>query len=208
MADELRSDVQEGGDTLSTSGPPLLTRRSFAAAATAALPLVATAWRIAQADPPPDTDRSQSLFLGILCDTVLPATETPGARSAGVPDFIGVAFQHGLFAGDGETVATLQSALDARSGGSNFTAASPAKQRNLIVALDAQTFAADTAAADLHVTRLWRSMKEAIVVGYYTSKAGASVELAYAPVPGRYDADIPLVAGTPCLSNDWMANLF
>jgi gluconate 2-dehydrogenase gamma chain len=38
----------------------------------------------------------------------------------------------------------------------------------------------------------FRTMKELTLVGYYTSEAGATQELRHAPVPGRYEACVPL----------------
>lgn len=45
-----------------------------------------------------------------------------------------------------------------------------------------------------HQTALpfWRTMKELTLVGYYTSEAGATQELRYAAVPGRYEGCVPL----------------
>ena len=39
------------------------------------------------------------------------------------------------------------------------------------------------------------------MVGYYTSEAGASKELIYDLVPGRFDPDIPVTAATRAMEN-------
>ena len=41
-------------------------------------------------------------------------------------------------------------------------------------------------------TPFFRTMKELTVVGYYTSEAGATVELRHEAVPGRYEGCVPL----------------
>ncbi|MEM1118395.1 MAG: gluconate 2-dehydrogenase subunit 3 family protein, partial [Bacteroidota bacterium] len=40
----------------------------------------------------------------------------------------------------------------------------------------------------------YRQLKELTVAGYYTSEVGATQELQWLAVPGRYDADVPLSA--------------
>lgn len=42
----------------------------------------------------------------------------------------------------------------------------------------------------------FRAMKELTLLGYYTSQPGATRELRYAAVPGRYDGCVPVDAGT------------
>jgi hypothetical protein len=44
-----------------------------------------------------------------------------------------------------------------------------------------------------------------ILTGYYSSEAGASKELQYNLIPGRWDADIPLKPGDRAYSSDWTA---
>ena len=38
-------------------------------------------------------------------------------------------------------------------------------------------------------------MKELTVTGYFTSEIGATEALAYLPIPGRFDGDVPLEPG-------------
>ena len=43
-------------------------------------------------------------------------------------------------------------------------------------------------------TPFFRMMKELTLLGYYTSQAGATHELRYEPVPGRFDGCVPFTA--------------
>ena len=52
-------------------------------------------------------------------------------------------------------------------------------------------------------TSAWPKLKALIVYGYYTSEGGASQELTYNLVPGRWDGDVDYVPGTPASANDW-----
>jgi hypothetical protein len=161
-----------------------------------------------------------------LCDIVLPDTDTPGARAAGVAAFLPFAFSHDLFGGNADTVAALTRHLDALAGGGGFLAADAATQIRIVTALDHATFAREPpppvplptqgstlplpsvlAPVDSESQRLWRIMKSGIVTSFYTSESGGSHTLAYELVPGRYDADIALHS-EPYLSNLWIENVF
>lgn len=104
--------------------------------------------------------------------------------------------------------------------GTEFVRCSPARQDELLTQLDRDTFAsprpvpqpdprretehgpgtslpselrAETARPrPVHPsTPFFRMMKELTLLAYYTSEAGATRELRYAPVPGRYDGCVP-----------------
>ncbi len=172
-----------------------------------------------------DADATRTI-LDCLCDIVIPDTDTPGARAAGVPGFLPFAFSHTLFGGDADTLPALARHLDARAGAGGFLAASAATQRAIITALDFATFSRGpappeplptqgstaphtdvTAPVDNESQRLWRIVKTGIVTSFYTSQTGGSRTLTYELVPGRYDADIPLHS-EPYLSNFWIENIF
>jgi hypothetical protein len=164
-------------------------------------------------------------FLARLCDIVIPDTDTPGARGAGVPAFLPFAFSHDLFGGNADTLADLATHLDARAGGSGFLAADQAAQTRIVTALDRATFLrapppeplpaqsstkslpSVSAPVDNESQRLWRIVKSGIVTSFYTSESGGSRTLTYDLVPGRYDPDIALHT-EPYLSNFWIENIF
>jgi hypothetical protein len=139
-----------------------------------------------------------------LCDLVIPDTDTPGALKAGVPAFLDVAMSHGLLGADAGTLATVAADLDARAGGS-FLRLPVDRQAAVLTALDAAAYATRTPDA---TGAAWQTLKGLILTGYYTSEIGATQELRYELVPGRWDPDLPVHPGDRAWSNDWTGIAF
>lgn len=132
-------------------------------------------------------------LLGTIVDLIIPTTDTPGAKDAGVPVFIDkllrdwvesedrVRFQAGLAAVDEEMQETH---------GVAFREATPEQQNALLTRLDQEAMQArEEGGAALP---FFATLKEWTLVGYYTSEIGATQELQWLAAPGRYDADLPL----------------
>jgi hypothetical protein len=143
-------------------------------------------------------------FLERICDLVIPDTDTPGAGAAGVPAFLALALAHGLAGATPADRAALQQRLDQEAGG-DFLRLDAAHQAAVLAPLDAATFARDGQAAG---EPAWARIKQLVVMGYYTSEIGASQELRYALVPGRWDPDLPVKPGDRGLSTDWVGQTF
>jgi Gluconate 2-dehydrogenase subunit 3 len=141
-------------------------------------------------------------LLEALCDLLIPDTDTPGARAAGVPDFVELALGHGLRQSDPQLLAAVTSALDAAAGGS-FVALASEQRTALLTDVDNRAFAKPVDPQAPPLLGNWARLKALIVIGYYTSETGGSVELRYELVPGRFEPDIPVVAGDRAWSSDW-----
>lgn len=152
---------------------------------------------------------AEKLLLTRLADLVVPNTDTAGAVVAGVPAFVETALIHGLedtapeTGGDGKRggLALLDAVshdLDRRGHG-DFVSLAPDRQFAVLEAYDAEAFGAD---AKDHP---WRKIKGLILTGYYTSEVGASRELQYELVPGRWEPNLPLPADNRSWSSDWTA---
>ncbi|MDO7833728.1 gluconate 2-dehydrogenase subunit 3 family protein [Sphingobium sp. HBC34] len=170
-------------------------------------------WSQTREQPGAGASASQRHLLERLADLVIPATDTPGALAVGVPAFVELALLHGLDGTAPETMARVQmqpdrgglpildlvaGELDRRSQGT-FTSLSPARQTAVLTAYDAAAYAQDQG------DHPWRKIKALILTGYYTSEVGASRELQYELVPGRFDPDLPLPANNRSWSSDWTA---
>jgi len=169
-------------------------------------------------------------FFDAVADIVIPRTGTSGAKDVGAGAYMQRAFAHGLFGAGDDTAQALRRILDARTPGGSFLSAAPSVRLATLTRLDTDTFSSTATAAagaplqpgttqaagatppaiDVSLsepTRIWRIAKNAIVVGYYMSEPGASTELMYEPVPGRFDPDIPYRPGDKYLANNWQANI-
>ncbi|HZU62692.1 MAG TPA: gluconate 2-dehydrogenase subunit 3 family protein, partial [Novosphingobium sp.] len=148
-------------------------------------------------------------FLRQIANQVIPRSRTPGAGE--VPEvlaFVNRAMPAGLYGGSETTLGALERALDGMVASSRFVKATSADQVKVLTAIDKDAFAHRAEAGqEAAVHALWRCVKEAIVVGYYTSETGGAHELAYELVPGRFDPDVPL-GSVPYLSNYWLENVF
>jgi len=114
-------------------------------------------------------------LLAEVVETILPATDTPGAKAARVHVFVDLALAR--CAPEPGRAAAL-SALSAL--GAAFLAAAPDARR-------AQLARIDPVALGL--------LQELTILGYFTSEIGATQALAYDPVPGGYRGCVTLAPG-------------
>lgn len=131
--------------------------------------------------------RAQLETVGKLCDALIPRTDTPGAVDAGC---IAAAANRG-------SAMPAAKRQDFRAGlddiGVLFAKSPDASWRQVAGAVKGKQ-----AAAVLETLRAW------ILFDYYTSEQGATQELRYEPVPGRYDPDVRVTADTRAYSSDWI----
>jgi len=130
--------------------------------------------------------KAASPLLVRVCDQVIPRTDTPGAVDVGVPAFVELGLAHGLEGAPpgNDYLGWLEGELT--------------RHGDDLAALDKEAFSSREPSP-------WKTIKALILVGYYTSEAGASQELRYELVPGRWDADIPLSPSDRAWSSDWTA---
>ena len=132
-------------------------------------------------------------ILGSLADAIIPTTDTPGARDAGVPQYIEMMLEHFTPA---DQVDTFRSQLDwvsswlAEQDASSLEDVAEEKRNALLAALDDQAFGAGTSnELPPGEPALFAILKPLTVAGYYTSEIGATQELHQTPF-GSYE-DVP-----------------
>jgi len=136
----------------------------------------------------------QNETVATIAELIIPKTDTPGAREAGVPAFIDVMLAD--WAGDDQRqmfTAGLAN-VDERSRalfGKEFVACSEAQQTQILTDLDAELARLRDTKSEAS-KNFFQAMKWLTLTGYYTSEVGATTELHYRVVPGRYEPCYPL----------------
>ncbi len=152
-----------------------------------------------RAEPPPPDWAPRALtsdqidLLDALVDRIIPATDTPGARDAGVASFIDKILADWMEAEDRERFLAGLAGIDDQMRevhGVAFGEAAPEQQDALLARLDMEALQARADGAD--PLPFFATLKEWTLVGYYTSEAGATEELQWLAAPGRYDGDLPV----------------
>ncbi len=134
-------------------------------------------------------DREQMRILATVVDILIPATDTPGARAARVHHFIDGMMAKWASAESRANCSGVLRAIDERAMraiGRPFLDCTRGVQEMLVREIDAEAFSHAAAAAP------FRDLKALVIAGFYSSELGASVELRYERVPGRYVACAPL----------------
>ena len=141
---------------------------------------------------------SQLAFMNEIADTILPTTSSPGAKTANVGKFMSVMvldcyevanqkiFMDGLKKID---------ELSEKKFNSSFVKATASQRTELLKTLDAEQSAYQASKTKEAPSHYFRMMKELTVLGYFSSKEGATQALRYLPVPGKYDGAYPYKKG-------------
>jgi Gluconate 2-dehydrogenase subunit 3 len=134
----------------------------------------------------------QAKLVSTIAEHIIPETDTPGARAAGVHIFIDKMLAEHYPAEDKQRVLGGLATIDARTWEEcdrHFLDCNAAQQRAVLVRIDHEAFAEVPGRREAH---WFRTLKELTVLGYYTSEIGATQELRYVAVPGRADGCVPL----------------
>lgn len=142
--------------------------------------------------------KEQGALVSEVAEIMIPRTDTPGAKDAGVPAFIDTMLKDVYTQEDRERyVAGLQAFDDtARTAYSKqFVELSKVQQTELVRKVHDEAVAVELA-YDPPPTTLRRPFilmtKELSLLGFFTSKPGATQVLQYVAVPGSYQACVPL----------------
>jgi hypothetical protein len=150
--------------------------------------------------PPPYSDADVE-FLDDVADTILPPTDTPGARDAAIGPFIA---RYSAACYPPEHIALLKSGIadiDAQMQvlqAMGFRQANAAAKISLLTQIDRQ--AKEHARLADEKTRedsphYFTLMKQLTLYGFFTSEPGATRVVRYRPNPGKYKGCIPYVDG-------------
>lgn|SRR5690606_3557946 len=143
-------------------------------------------------------DSSTIDLLGDVADTILPATKTPGAKEAGVGEFIPIMVRDTYTEEDQKTfvegLGKLEEAANKKYQ-KNFQQLSIEERTIFLTELDIEQDEYHKNKKSEDPNHYFRMIKQLTMLGYFTSELGATMALRYNPIPGRYDGDIPYKKG-------------
>lgn len=144
------------------------------------------------------TEEDTVSLLSEVAETIIPETDTPGAKAAGVGPFIAMMLQECYEEEDQKLVLDGLAALNKRSKdelGDIFTGLSPENRAALLTTIDKERIDYNKKKKGDDPPHYFTLIKELTVTGYFTSEPGATQALQYVPVPGKYEGCIPFNEG-------------
>ena len=154
----------------------------------AAIAVPAEGFAQAAAWTPVALTAGQARILDLAAELIVPTTDTPGARAAGVPQFVDRAVADYCSPADAQAIRSGLDRMeaDARAAhGAGFVAITTEQQTALLTRYDMESRARREGA-------FFPVLRELVTVGYFTSKIGATQALRYDPFPGAYRGCVPL----------------
>jgi len=173
-----------------TAGSSLLGSAALAAASPTAKTGIDEASRL---------NENQRRMIAQLTELIIPTTDTPGAKDAGVPAFIDQIFSVWCTPKERRIFVEGLGALEAfcqKAHGRAFNACSAIEQSAALMDCEKRAAVYRSPSGGNIFNDLdedapfFYKLKQLTVLGYYTSEVGATQELRYEPVPNRYDGNI------------------
>ncbi len=149
-----------------------------------------------------------------IAEIIIPKTDTPGAKEAGVGPFIELMIKDCYSAEQGQHFIKGLDTIEekAKAAGGNFVSLAAEKQTAILKEMeaDAKKESEEAKAKQIDpetgkekedakksekLTPFFQLMKELTLFGYFTSEPGATQALDYVPIPGAYNGCIPLKEG-------------
>jgi len=143
--------------------------------------------------------KSEGQLVVQITERILPRTDTPGAIDAGVYSFIDVYLQDNTNAEEQaifkKGLLSFESSCEVEIGKSFLDCN---KEEKIAFLKKEEALAVEKTKSSPEEKTFWFSIKELTFLGYFTSEIGSKKFLKYDPIPGNYEACIPLdeVGGT------------
>lgn len=137
-------------------------------------------------------------LLDEVSDTILPPTSSPGAKAAGVGQFMAVMVRDCYTPDDQQVFLKGVSKIDddcKKKQGKTFVDCDPKQRTAFLVDLDKEQIAYQKNRKKGDPNHYFTMMKQLTILGYFTSEVGATKALRYVQIPGKYDGDYPYKKG-------------
>jgi hypothetical protein len=138
-------------------------------------------------------------FLNEVGETILPATDTPGAKAANVGAFMQTMVSDCYEAKDQEIfmngMAELKFKASKAKMGKAFMEATPEERTAFLTELDKEAAEFQKTKKPEETKHYFTMLKELTLWGFFSSEVGATKALRYIAVPGRYEGTVPYKKG-------------
>ncbi len=145
-----------------------------------------------------DFSPEDTSFLDEVGETIIPATDSPGAKDAKIGDFMHTIVRDCYNKSDQDIFIAGMGKLNEASktmNGRYYLESTPEERKKLLIALDKEQKDYMTNKKPTDPAHYFRMMKELTIWGYFTSEPGATQALRYIAVPGKYEGCIPYKKG-------------
>ena len=132
-----------------------------------------------------------------VADLIIPTTDTPGAREAGVGPFMDFMVEQTF---DTEELDRFLAGLDEmdsrslRTAGTTFVEATETQRIEVLAGMEAEALKDAEGDSPPH---FFDTIKSLTLFGYYTSEIGMTEELGWRMIPGSYDGCVDLAQPRP-----------
>ncbi|MBP3944119.1 gluconate 2-dehydrogenase subunit 3 family protein [Sphingobacteriaceae bacterium WQ 2009] len=143
-------------------------------------------------------DAKSTDFIGDLAEVILPKTATPGAKEAGVGEFIPVMIRDCYTEADQKIFVEGLAGIDAQAEKQfkkKFQALSAEEKTTFVNALDKEASTYQKEKKEGDPTHFFTMFKQLTLTGFFTSEVGATKALRYVKIPGKYDGNFPYKKG-------------
>lgn len=137
----------------------------------------------------------QASIVSEVAEIIIPKTDTPGAKEVGVPGFIDSILHDCYSKEDQDRFTTGLASFDEeakKAYGDAFMDLEPAQQQEYVKKVHDEAIKVEQTTQPAPKRPFILMMKELTMLGFFTSKPGATQVLQYDPVPGAYKGCIPL----------------
>jgi hypothetical protein len=141
----------------------------------------------------------QGELAGTIAELIIPSTDTPGAREAGVAEFMDFMVESSFDPDDRDRFLLGLDEMDRRSmrlNGLPFLQTSHAQQNAVLTGMATEAESLREAGEE-DPPHFFHVIKELTLFGYYTSEIGMTEELGWRMIPGSYDGCVDLAQPRP-----------
>lgn len=145
-----------------------------------------------------DFKPSDIAYLDEIAETIIPTTDSPGAKAAGVGTFMTVMVKDCYDEKNQQIFLEGMTKLDAASRkmhDKSFMSATPEQRKALLISLDTEQKDYNKDKKKDDPAHYFTQLKQLTLLGYFTSEIGATKALRYQAIPGRYDGCMPYKKG-------------